>query len=112
MLSTADGPVTIRRSRDDDASQLRRLAELDSARVPSGVMLVAEVDGDLRAAVALDAGTVIADPFHHTRHLVSLLEVTRREQAAAVRHRAPSRHSALSSRVGHLLHARGHAHFA
>ncbi len=110
MLSTADGPVTIRRSGDDDASQLRRLAELDSARVPSGVMLVAEVDGDLRAAVALDAGTVIADPFQHTRHLVSLLEATRREQTALARHTAPRRHSPFTARIGQLLHVRSHAH--
>lgn len=51
MLSST---VTVRRSRDDDALGLRDLADLDSARVPTDVMLIAEVDGELRAAVALD----------------------------------------------------------
>ena len=73
--------VTVRRSRDDDALRLRDLADLDSARVPTDVMLIAEVDGELRAAVALDDRNVIADPFHRTEHLVDLLEVARREEA-------------------------------
>ena len=86
MLSSADGTVTVRRSLEDDALGLRELADLDSARVPAGVMLIAEVDGELRAAVALDGRSVIADPPHHTRHLVDLLGVARREEAT----RAPT----------------------
>lgn len=81
MLSSADGTVTVRRSREDDALGLRELADLDSARVPAGVMLIAEVDGELPAAVALDGRSVLADPFHHTRHLVEVLEVARRAKA-------------------------------
>ena len=80
MLSSADSTVTVRPSREDDARGLRDLAELDSARVPAGVMLIAEVNGELRAAVTLDGRSVIADPFHHTRHLVDFLEVARREK--------------------------------
>lgn len=82
MLSSADSTVTVRRSREDDAPGLRDLADLDSARLPAGVMLIAEVDGELRAAVSLDGRSVIADPFHHTRHLVDLLEAARREEEA------------------------------
>ena len=101
MLISADSTVTVRRSREDDAPGLRVLADLDSARVPAGVMLVAEVDGELRAAVALDGRSVIADPFHHTRHLVDLLEVARREKATP----ATTTHAWLTRlHVGQMLH--------
>jgi hypothetical protein len=68
-------PVTIRRSYPDDRSALLRLAILDSADPITGDALVAEVDGELRAAVALSGGAAIADPFHRTADLVALLEV-------------------------------------
>jgi len=84
-------PVTIRFSRDADAAALRRLAVLDSARVPDGVMLVAEVDGELRAALAAD-GTAIADPFRPTAELVELLQVRLRSLGA--RRRATWRRTA------------------
>jgi hypothetical protein len=66
-------PVTIRRSYPDDRSALLRLAILDSADPITGDALVAEVDGELRAAVALSGGAAIADPFHRTADLVELL---------------------------------------
>ena len=106
MISPADGPLTIRRSREDDALALRRLAELDSARVPDGVMLLAEVDDELRAAVALDDGKVIADPFHRTRHIVDVLECARREEGGR-RASRPVRWAVVSARMAHLRHA-GH----
>ncbi len=36
-------------------------------------MLLAEVGDDLRAALSLSGGTVLADPFHPTAELVRLL---------------------------------------
>ena len=71
--------VTIRFSRPDDAAKIARLAQLDSARPPQGRLLVAEVAGELRAALPVDGGAAVADPFHHTLGLVSLLEVRRRQ---------------------------------
>jgi hypothetical protein len=65
--------VTIYMSEPDEA--IERLAQLDSARCPTGAVLVAAVDGELRAALPLDGGRAIADPFHPTAALVSLLEV-------------------------------------
>jgi hypothetical protein len=38
-------------------------------------MLVAEVDGELCAALPLDGGEAFADPFRPTGELVSLLEM-------------------------------------
>jgi len=67
--------VTIRPARPDDARSLRRLAALDSAEVPPGGLLVAEVSGELWAAVNVSGGHAIADPFRPTAALVRLLEV-------------------------------------
>jgi hypothetical protein len=66
-------PVTIRPAYPEDELALRRLADLDSARVPSGPLMLAEVDGELRAAVSVDGRTAIADPFHRTLELVTLV---------------------------------------
>ena len=65
--------VTIRRSSGADRAALQRLAQLDSRRLADGELLVAEVDGELRAALPLGGGGAIADPFRPTAALVSLL---------------------------------------
>jgi hypothetical protein len=71
--------VTIRRAYPDDDPEIWRLAALDSAAVPAGPFLVAEVDGELRAALSLATHQAIADPFHRTLQLVAML----RDYAAA-----------------------------
>jgi hypothetical protein len=65
--------VTIRHAFPDDALALMRLAALDSSDPPAQPALVAEVEGELRAALSLRDAHVIADPFHRTRALVDLL---------------------------------------
>jgi hypothetical protein len=72
-------PITIRPARPADASALAALVQLDSAHVPSVPVLIAEANGKLRAAVSLDDGTAIADPFTHTVWMVQLLH-TRADQ--------------------------------
>ena len=69
----AEPPIVIRPDRPADARALAGLAALDSAIVPAGPMLVAEVAGELRAAISLTDGRTIADPFHRTASLVALL---------------------------------------
>ena len=69
----ASDAVLIRPAGPADAEAIQRLAELDSARVPSGRLLVAEVDGRIVAALRISDHTVIADPFSRTAGLVSLL---------------------------------------
>jgi len=67
--------VTIRAAWPADADALVRLAALDSAVAPPAEpLLVAEVAGELRAAISLRDGAVIADPFAATAALVELLE--------------------------------------
>jgi hypothetical protein len=86
QLDTGQTPVTrvtLRYSSAADAQALRRLAELDTAFEPTGPALVAEVDGRLRAALPLDGGAPIADPFHRGVELIELLRVR-----AAQLHRA------------------------
>jgi hypothetical protein len=67
--------VTLRRAGAADADALGKLAELDSALPLSGPVLVAEVDGRLRAALPLRGGSPIADPFHRGAELIDLLKV-------------------------------------
>jgi hypothetical protein len=67
--------VTLRYASAADAQRLRVLAELDSAEPPRGPALVAEVDGRLWAALPLDGGAPIADPFHRGAELVALLQM-------------------------------------
>ncbi|HTX32839.1 MAG TPA: hypothetical protein VMD09_15755 [Solirubrobacteraceae bacterium] len=69
----ADVVLTIRLASAHDVKALKCLADLDSARVPSGAILVAEADGQLRAALSLKNGAAIADPFHPTAAIVELL---------------------------------------
>ena len=86
--------VRIRLACDEDAAGLRRLADLDSAGVPAGPVLVAEVDGELRAAVSLVDAVVIADPFSRTLALVELLGV----RAAQLGRGQPDRGAGLGTR--------------
>ncbi|MDQ6805684.1 MAG: hypothetical protein M3065_12115 [Actinomycetota bacterium] len=91
-MSTLTASITIRPAYADDERALVRLAALDSAaEPPPAPRVVAEVDGELRAALSLRDGSTIADPFFATADLVELL----RAHAAAgggggvlARHRA------------------------
>ncbi len=75
MSATEDG-LMIRRSREEDAAAIERLAQLDSQRAPTGELMLAEADGELVAAVALAGSQAIADPFRRTDHIVGLLRVS------------------------------------
>jgi hypothetical protein len=73
MSTQTPRQVTIRSSIPDDAAEIARLATIDSAPVPAGPFLLAEVNGQLHAALAIADGRVIADPFVPTSTLVALL---------------------------------------
>ena len=55
--------VAVRRATGADAPGLRELATLDGARPLTGEVLVAEVGGELRAALSLEDLRLVADPF-------------------------------------------------
>lgn len=67
--------LTIRRSTAADAPAIRRLAQLEGVPPPVGEHLVAEEHGTVRAALALHGGAAIADPFHPTAELVTMLSL-------------------------------------
>jgi hypothetical protein len=67
--------VTVRLAEPADREALRRVAELDSAQVPEGELVVAEVAGSIQAALPVAGGPTIANPFVPTADLVKLLEV-------------------------------------
>lgn len=76
--------VTLRYAGAADAARLQHLAALDSAIAPRGATLVAEVDGRLRAALPLDGGQPIADPFHRGLELIELLRMRAAQLARTV----------------------------
>jgi hypothetical protein len=75
--------VTIRRANDGDGRALSGLAALAESRRLRGDVLVAEVDGELWAALDLSDGRVIADPFRPTLGARRLLESRRESLAVA-----------------------------
>jgi hypothetical protein len=83
------GTVTIRAARPVDGAALRRIAQRDSRPVPDGELLIAEVDGEARAAIALADGEVIADPFRPTAELVRMLMLRRSQLPGELRQLHP-----------------------
>jgi hypothetical protein len=71
-------PLTLRLAQPDDQPAVRRLAQLDSSRPPSGRVLLAEVGTEPVAALGVETGTVVANPFCRTADVVAMLR-----QAAA-----------------------------
>jgi hypothetical protein len=65
--------LTIRRATAADDFAVRRLASLDSAFPPTGDVLLAEMGDELWAAVSLDTGHAVADPFRPSGDVVDLL---------------------------------------
>ncbi len=98
--SSAEEWVTLRFAFPDDAEALARLAVLDSSRVPAGPVLVAELSGELRVALSLSDGSVIADPFHRSRALTELLRARARQLAGDEAHVRRRRWAGLRARLG------------
>jgi hypothetical protein len=71
-------PLTLRIAQPDDAPVVTRLAQLDSSRPPTGRVLLAVVGSEPVAALGVDTGSVVADPFLPTAGVVAVLR-----QAAA-----------------------------
>ena len=82
--------VTVRHAREEDTEALAALADLDSSRAPHGAVIVAEADGELWAAVSLDDGHAIANPFRPSGELTFRLVERARELNRGAR-RKPGR---------------------
>ena len=81
----AANTYVIRLASDEDARALDRIAALDSQRPISPDALIGELDGSPAAAISLDSGRVIADPFRPTAQLVAHLRARAGGIAAAGR---------------------------
>jgi hypothetical protein len=92
-IPAGESTVVIRVATPADVDDLRRLAALDSARALLGTVLVAQSDGEIRAAYSIEQERVIADPFRPTAGLVELLKARREllRAGAAERRRGPRR---------------------
>jgi hypothetical protein len=63
--------------------ELERLAQLSERVARGGDWLVADVDGVPVAAVSIEDGSTLYDPFKPTSQVVSLLELRRKQVLAA-----------------------------
>jgi len=74
--------IVIRSARTADEQDIAVLGVLDGGRhMPEGRVMVAEVDGRLRAAVGSN-GVAISDPFWPSAELVGMLRVRTAPRAA------------------------------
>jgi hypothetical protein len=76
-------PLIIKHTDSSDTHAVWRLAALDDRRAPHGPALLAYVGDELRAALGLRDGQVVADPFHPTADIVEMLRVEARFEEAA-----------------------------
>jgi hypothetical protein len=87
-ISGYSAHLTIRRlDRVADRGAIDRVAGRDSAAVPAGELLGAELDGALVAAMSIDDGRVVADPFTPSAEAVVLLRRRVAQIRAADDHR-------------------------
>jgi hypothetical protein len=75
---TPSRTVTLRSATPADRPAVIRVARLDSQTPPVGACLFAELDGVVVAALDLETGRAVADPFVATADVVELLR--RRER--------------------------------
>jgi hypothetical protein len=71
--------LKIRQADPVDEAAITRLAQLDSADAPHGRLLVAESGDEVVAALPVDGGRPIADPFRNTAEVVDLLRLRARQ---------------------------------
>ena len=76
---------TIRGATVNDARALETLAALDSQAPLRGRIVIGQVDGRIAAAISIDEGRVVADPFQETGSLCAHLRMRMRGIVAAER---------------------------
>jgi hypothetical protein len=91
--------VAIREAQPGDMPALLRLAELDSRPLPAGQLLVAVAGGRITAALSVEDGAVIADPFMATVSFQALLQL-RADQISRGRRGLAQRRRGLLGALG------------
>jgi len=74
-MNTDNDALILRLAGADDGPAIRRLAELDEAPPPDGLVLLALIGAEAVAAVSLDDGRAVADPFVPTAGALALLRL-------------------------------------
>jgi hypothetical protein len=74
-----------------DEFAVRRLAVIDSSSPPTGEVILAEMDDELWAALSVDTGAAVADPFRPSGDLVDLLRLRADGLAGEARGRTRAR---------------------
>ena len=104
----APADVVIRRATTADAPALARLGELDGDRRVGALLarhaaehdvLIAEVDGRLEAALALNDGLAVADPFRPSAVNAELLALRARQLGGAAARDGHARVRVLNPRT-------------
>lgn len=83
------GSVVMREATEDDRGALLQLASMDDQGSLRGRILVAESGERILAAISVDSGRTIADPWSHTDGLVHLLALRAEQLRASARTHAP-----------------------
>jgi hypothetical protein len=78
QVPVGESTLVIRVATRFDDAELHRLAALDSARPLGGTVIVAQSDGRIDAALSIDEGRAVADPFRPTAHLLASMRVRAR----------------------------------
>ena len=108
LQSPSAADVVIRAATPADATALVRLGALDGNRSAGELLadaaadhavLVAEVDGSLEAALALDGGLAVSDPFRATALDLELLSMRARQLGGDVPRRRGHRLGVLHPRT-------------
>ena len=79
--------LTVRSATSADSAAAERLARLDSTTPLRGPALLAEADGRLVAALSLEDGRAVADPFTRSADAVALLRLRARQQRSGAARR-------------------------
>ena len=74
-MTKPQNTLVLRVAQSNETPVVRRLAALDDSRPLDGDVLLALVDGEAVAAVSLDDGRVVANPFLPTADTVKLLSL-------------------------------------
>jgi hypothetical protein len=74
-----DDGLTVRAASGADREAVRLLAALEGVTMPRGQLLVAQVGHEVVAALPLDGGRPLADPFRPSAQYVELLRMRARQ---------------------------------
>jgi hypothetical protein len=73
-------PLVLRPATSTDRAELERLAALDSARPLEGDVVLVYAGGEVRAALSVESGRAVSDPFWPSADLVELLRAAAGER--------------------------------